>query len=241
MQLNSSKASKSTNATTRKFLFTAVIKSKINNYLIIVFIHRFLGSAGPHQPDLLISAETAILIVLASQNDSQDFKQTRMKVLSTSFKCTKCCIIVVAPDMITTSKLPSIWYSLYGLSLFYEKKNQKGMETPFQLKLHLAVNYNQAAFIMQDIILDELDGKVGDIQPQLQPTCDQAKLMLHFSHFNAVSAQLLAEHITAADLLYLDEETLASRIPSQELRDKIKVSLLFSRYFKFIPRLLFYD
>jgi hypothetical protein len=166
------------------------------NYYSLTIMYRFLEGAGIYQPDILISSETALLIV--SANESEDLKETRMKVLSASFKLSKCWIIVVAPDMITSSKLPNFWHSLYGLSLFYEKKNQAEPAFPFQLKLHLAVNYTQAAFIMKDIILDELDGEVGEIHPHLQPVSYQAHLILHFSHFNAVSAQLIAEHITCS-------------------------------------------
>jgi len=188
-----------------------------------------LGSVSIYQPDVLISAQTAVLIV--SVNDPNVVKEVRMKVLLTSFKCTKCWIIVMAPDMITTSNIPNVWHSLYGLSRFYDKKEHKELGIPFQLKLHLALDYNQVARIMRDLVLDEMDGTVGDIYTDLQPTCHEAKLILHFHQFNVVTAQLIAEHVTAAELLNLDEKTLVSRIPLLKLRKKVQVGQQFIDFF----------
>ena len=185
-----------------------------------------MGSESIYQPDVLISAQTAVLIVSVD-----DIKEVRMKVLLASFKCTKCWIIVMAPDMITTSKLPSIWHSLYGLSRFYDRKEQMDLGISFQLKLHLAFDYNQVLRIMKDIVLDELDGTVGDIYSDLQPTCHEAKLILHFHQFNVVTSQLVAEHVTAFELLTLDEKALVSRIPLLKLRKKVQVCLQLIYFF----------
>ncbi|KAK4016639.1 hypothetical protein OUZ56_031601 [Daphnia magna] len=176
--------------------------------------YEFLGYSAKYQPDVLINADTALLII----HEQEKFEETRLRVLTTSFKCTKCWIVVLAPGVISSSKPPLQWHSLTGLVRFYEKKDRKRHETRFHLKLRIAVNYHQVAFIMKDIAEDEI---IQDIESHLQPLNDDAKLLLHFPQLNAVTASLIAQHFSAKELLSLSVETLCDRIPS--LRQRIKI------------------
>ncbi|XP_059350975.1 uncharacterized protein LOC130687565 [Daphnia carinata] len=176
--------------------------------------YEFLGYTAKYQPDVLINADTALLII----HEQEKFEETRLRVLTTSLKCTKCWIVVLAPGVICSSKPPLQWHSLAGLVRFYEKKDRKKYETRFHLKLRIAVNYHQVAFIMKDIAEDEI---TQDIESHLQPLNDDAKLLLHFPQLNAVTASLIAQHFSAKELLSLPVETLCDRIPS--LRQRIKI------------------
>ncbi|KAI9557577.1 hypothetical protein GHT06_017405 [Daphnia sinensis] len=176
--------------------------------------YEFLGYSAKYQPDVLINADTALLII----HEQEKFEETRLKVLTTSLKCTKCWIVVLAPGVISSSKPPLQWHSLTGLIRFYEKKDRKKHETRFHLKLRIAVNYHQVAFIMKDVAEDEI---TQDIESHLQPLNDDAKLLLHFQQLNAVTASLIAQHFSAKELLSLPVETLCDRIPS--LRQRIKI------------------
>ena len=192
-----------------------------SNLCCILFRFRFLGYNARYQPDVLLSASTALLIV----HEQENFEETRLRILTASFNCTKCWIIVLAPGIISSSKPPLQWHSLTGLARFYEKKDRKRTETRFQLKQRIALNYHQVAFIIKDVALDEIN---QDIEPHLQPLSAEAKQMLHIPQLNAVTAPLIAQHFDAKELVTLPVETLCNRIPT--LRQTIKVGISISIY-----------
>ncbi|XP_046654198.1 uncharacterized protein LOC124344698 [Daphnia pulicaria] len=176
--------------------------------------YEFLGYISKYQPDVLLSANTALLIV----HEQEKFEETRLRILTASFKCTKCWVIILAPGVISSSKPPVQWHSLAGLARFYEKKDRKKTETRFLLKPRIALNYHQVAFIIKDVALDEIN---QDIESHLQPLSTEAKRLLHIPQLNAVTAPLIAQHFDAKELVTLPVETLCNRIPT--LRQTIKM------------------
>lgn len=167
-----------------------------------------------YQPDVLVSLDTALLIV----HEEENFEEIRLKILITSFKCTKCWVLVLAPGVLKSSKPPQHWHSLAGLTRFYEKKDRGPTETRFLLKPRLAVTYNHVAFMIKDIVEDEAS---ADIESHLHPLTNEAKLLLNYPQFNAVSASLITEHFSPQEIFTLPIETLCSRLPT--LRKIIKV------------------
>ncbi|EFX71779.1 hypothetical protein DAPPUDRAFT_111382 [Daphnia pulex] len=171
--------------------------------------YEFLGNIAKYQPDILISATTALLIV----HEQEKFEETRLRILTASFKCTKCWVIM-APSVISSSKPPEQWHSLNGLTRFYEKKDHKKEETQFLLKPRTALNYQQVAFIVKDVALDEIQ---QETESNLQPLSAEAKNLLPFPQWNAVTAPLIAQHFDAR----LPVEMLCNQIPT--IRQSIKM------------------
>jgi hypothetical protein len=110
------------------------------------------------------------------------------------------------------------WHSLDGLARFYEKKDLKEEETQFLLKPRIALNYEQVAFIVKDVDLDDIQ---QETETNLQPISAEAKNLLKFPQLNAVTAPLIAQHFDAKELVTLPVKTLCNRIPT--LRQSIKV------------------
>jgi hypothetical protein len=95
---------------------------------------RFLGNIAKYQPDVLISATTAVLVV----HEQEKFEETRLRISIANLKCTTCWVIVLAPSVVTTSKPPVQWHSLKALARFYEKKDHNKDNTRFLLKQRIA-------------------------------------------------------------------------------------------------------
>lgn len=152
-------------------------------------------------------------------NENEDFQEIRLKILSTSLKCMTCWILLLAPSTINSSRPPAHWVSLAKLARFYEMKPCGRTETRFQLKPRLALNYHQVIFIINDIAQDMAG---TDIRSNFYPLSDEAKLLLRFSQFNAVSAPMIAKHFSVMELHTLPVKMISDRIP--ELRKRIKVN-----------------
>ena len=181
---------------------------------VVICIYRFLNACAKYQPDILISIDTALLIF----HEEENFEEMRLKILTTSLKCTKCWVLLLAPSVLESSKPPQHWHSLAGVTRFYEKKDRGPAETRFVLKPRLALTYTQVAFMVRDIVEDEAS---PDIESHLQPLSTDAELLLHFPQFNAVSAPLIAKHFSSKEMLTLPIETLCRQLPI--LRRRIKV------------------
>ncbi len=203
--------SRFTNVITGK---SRILKHSRKESLFWSFLFRFLDVCSKYQPDILVSLDTALLIV----HEEENFEEIRLKILTASFKCTQCWVLVLAPGVLKSSKPPHHWHSLAGLARFYEKKDRGPTDTRFLLKTRLAVTYNQIAFMIKDIVEDEAS---ADIESHLQPLSNEAKLLLDYPQFNAVSAPLITEHFSPQEILTLPIETLCSRLPT--LRKIIKV------------------
>lgn len=164
--------------------------------------------------------DTAILIV----RDQEDFDDIRFKILSTSLKCTDCWVILLAPSMISTPMPPRIWHDLSELVRLFKMKPRNSSEMHFRLKLRQAVNYNQLAFIINDIARGATSVNLSG----LFPLSEEAEQLLQFPHFNSISAALIAEHFTLKELLTAPVETISHFIPSlkQRIEVKLKTSLL---------------
>lgn len=174
-----------------------------------------MGSHAKYQPHILLDAETAVLLI----HENDDIKEMRLKIVSASIKCTRCLILLLAPSVTSSSKLPVHWFLLANLSKFYEMKTCRQGETRFELKSRLILNYHQVAFIVKDIAEENPD---SNIRAHLYPLEGDAQLMLRYPQFNAVSASLIAEHFSLKELLTLPIDTLCDRIPSLEERIKVR-------------------
>ena len=187
--------------------------------LIFHFYVSFLDGSATYQPDILVSWNTAVLIV--SAEELGDMKQIRLKVLTTSFKCTDCWIIVLSTDTGRLTTAPYFWNALIGLIRFYEESRPK-----FQLRFRLAVNKEQVASILVDIISNEQ--RLGNIQQYHRCFNDDqnAKLLLHFPHFNVISVGVILQQLSLVDLLTLPLEMLNETIRTELLLEKIQVQIL---------------
>lgn len=116
---------------------------------------------------------------------------------------------------------PKIWYFLAGLARFYEKIALTCAEVDFRLKLRLALNYHQVAFIIKDVAEDVA---CSDIKSNLFPLSDEAKRLLRYPHFNPISASMIGKHFTLEELVTFPIESISNRIPS--LRKRIEVNLV---------------
>jgi hypothetical protein len=73
-----------------------------------LFRSRFLGNIDKYQPNIVISATTAVLVV----HEQEKFEETRLRISIANCKFTTCWIIILAPGVVTLSKPPVQWHSL---------------------------------------------------------------------------------------------------------------------------------
>jgi hypothetical protein len=179
-----------------------------------LFRYRILGNIDKYQPDIVISATTAVLVV----HEQEKFEETRLRISLASLKFTTCWVIILAPGGLTLSKPPVQWESLKVLAKFYENNYYQNDTTEFLLLKRIANTYRDVAFFVKDAALDEIH---QDINSNHHPLSVKAKLLLQFPQLNAVTAPLIAQHFDAKELVTLPVETLCNRIPT--LRHTIKV------------------
>lgn len=167
------------------------------------------------------------MLVIPAEEFS-DMKQIRLKVLMACFKCTECWIIGLGADANWLTTAPYFWNPLTGLIRFYEQSHPK-----FRVRFRLAFNIEQVASILADIAVDER--RLGNIQSHHRRYSDdrEAKLLLYFPCFNAMSSHIVLQDFSLVDLLTLSLETLNETIQI-ELLEKIKVRPLSLTIYHFI-------
>lgn len=165
----------------------------------------------------------AVLVIPAEEFD--DLKQIRLKVLMTSFKCNKCYIIVLGSSAWQLTGAPYFWNPLIGLIRFYEESRPE-----FLVRFRLAVNEEQVVSILTDLVVEEQH--LGEIQPYhyFANYNQDARLLLYFPYFNAISAHIVLQKLNVVDLLTLPLETLREIIPSELLMEKIEVRPFFLQF-----------
>ncbi len=179
---------------------------------------RFLDNYCKYQPDFLTSSRTALIIV---DEDMDSFQETRLRILNASFKCSVCIVVLLAPRVFVTKKIPRIWSSLIGLSRFYETMEHTDQNSPgFQLFLRMVTNYDQIALI---ILVTARNEQYRDIEDHLLPITPDGEFLLHFRQFNAVSAQRILQYITPKEIVSLPLKKIFVRIRSKHLRRIVQV------------------
>ena len=159
--------------------------------------------------------------MLIVHQDFDCFRDVRLKILTASYNCLTCWVILLAPGASSLGRPSPFWQQLIGLARFYECKKPERYGSTLNIRLRLAFNYPQVGYIINDVAKDL---ESNDIRTSLQPMDEEVKGLLHHPQFNAVSAQLILQHISPTEIENLPNRKLKRRLPCENLRRLIKVS-----------------
>lgn len=153
----------------------------------------------------MLSAETAVLIY--QPEAGEEFAELRIKLMSTSMKCTRCWVIVLCPGCRNTARMPHDWLSLNSAAHYHASRILRSeIDLRFHVIPSLAFNYGQLAAIIKDVAANESGSDVK------LPTGHDIQRLIRVPHLNVVTVQLVARVVSPAEFFTLPLKQLLKKL-----------------------------